>query len=247
MSAGAWRQVGRDLSATECARVAWRLVLAAPGMHFGAGMLFLLIVSVFPLLLQGPMWVGLCAMALAALRGETVSLEQFFAPFGDKRAGAAWRYGLLLTVIMVGSQLVGVSMLAGAMFSAMSGVRSGGMAQQLFTLEVMASFLVMLLPYLFMAYWLFPVGFYIANGETDFGTAMRHGFKEVNRRRVFWSSFWGAMMLGHLIGMLTCCIGIAFVLPWNCIAMGAGLMAQDPELGTPLSRSRTTVPNLPPR
>ncbi len=237
----------RPMGPGECAGIAWRLFVAAPGQHTVAGILFLLIFSMFPILLPGPLWVGLCAMALAALRGEAVGLEQFFAPFSDHRARAAWIYGLLLTVVMIGSQLIGVSMLAGAFMAAMAGAHSSGLAQQAFVLEVVVAFLVMLLPYVFMAYYLFPAGFYIANGETDCGTALRRGIGAVRKRRVFWSAFWGTMMLGHLLGMLACCVGLAIVLPWNCMAMGAGLMSQDPSLKSDPTQSRATVPNLPGR
>lgn len=233
----------RGPGAVECASIAWRALMAAPMPHFGAGLLFLLIVLVFPIMLPGPLWVGMCTMALASLRGEAPSIEQFFAPFGDRRARAAWLYGLLLTVIMVGSQIIGVAILAGAVMGMLSGAPSIGTGQQAFVIEVTLAFLIMLLPYVFMAYYLFPVGFYIANGETDFRQALRRGMAEVGKRRAFWSSFWSVMMFGHLIGIFACCIGIAAVLPWNCLAMGAGLMAQDPELAAP-TRSPATVPSL---
>lgn len=213
------------------ARAGRRLFMAAPFPFALSGFLFLLISSSIPVLgtlLAGPMWVGMCAMSLAAQRGEPVSLEQFFAPFTDARASASWMYGLILTAILLTTSMIGMALLMVTFLHLLS--QAGTMSPYAFSGEVTLAFAIMLLPMLLIAYFLFPAGFYIAAGEKNCAVALRRGVSEVLRRRVFWSGFWGSMMLGHLLGMLACCIGLAVVLPWNCIAMGVAMAEQDPAL-----------------
>ena len=212
-------------------RAAWRLFMSAPGTFALAGILFLLISSAVPVLgtlLAGPMWVGLCAMSLAAQRGEAVSLEQFFAPFTDARASASWLFGLVLTAILVVSSMLGLALLMVSFLHLLAQAETASALA--FSAEVTTAFAITLLPLVLIAYFLFPAGFYIAAGERDCAVALRRGVSEVLRRRLFWSGFWGSMMLGHLLGMLACCVGLVIVLPWNCIAMGVALAEQDPEL-----------------
>lgn len=213
------------------ARAAWRLFMDAPLPFAVSGLLFLLISSSVPLLgtlLAGPMWVGMCAMSLAAQRGEPVSLEQFFAPFTDTRASASWMYGLILAAILLTTSMIGMALLMVTFLHLLS--QAGTMSPYSFSGVVTLASAIMLLPMLLIAYFLFPAGFYIAAGEKNCAVALRRGVSEVLRRRVFWSGFWGSMMLGHLLGMLACCIGLVVVLPWNCIAMCVALAEQDPAL-----------------
>lgn len=219
-------------TAWACGARAWQLVWAAPAPHLIGGFLLLALSGTVPVLgtlFCGPVWVGMCAVSLKSLRGESPQPQDLFAPFGDKRLLPSLLYGGVITAIMTVSGLVSmswISMLAMQIF----GGRFGPDTLGLFTGQMVLALLVALLPLVFIAYYLFPAGFYIAAGETNIGAALGKGARAVWARRGFWSAFWGVMMLGHLAGMLTCCIGLIAVMPWNCLAMGAALVAQDASL-----------------
>lgn len=204
---------------------AWGLLAAAPLQYTVAALLLFLVSSSIPIvgtILAGPLWVGLCAMAQSGMRGETPKIETLFAPFGDKRLQPSLVLGVAMTVI----QLIGIFAGAAVMFASFFTFASAwsnldpasvpvGLISGLFAL----SLLLMLLPFVLMAYFMLPAAYYIVHGETDSLLALRRTWRMVSARPGHWSGFWGKMALGHLVGFCCCCVGIFPALAWNAIAL----------------------------
>lgn len=214
-----------------CAGKATQVLRSAPFPFIAAGVLFLLVTGSVPIigtLLGGPMWVGLCMMAIAGLRGEPVSLEQLFAPFSGERLGPSLLLGGVIALLLFLAGLPAMLLTFSALFSMLGAVSSGLQLDPAAVLGGVAAgsllgVLLTLLALVLVAYYLLPAGYFIAVGETDGWAAMRRSIQAVNQRRVFWSGFWGVMTLGHAVAMLTCCVGMLVVFPWNSIAVVAAL------------------------
>ena len=218
------------------ARAAWDAFKRNPFAYSFAGLLFFLITGSVPIigaLLGGPLWVGLCNMGLVSLRGEEATLEHFFAPFGDKRLGASLVLGGIIAVINLVSSLLGTGLIVTSMLGAMSAAQLGDFVIGTAVGSMTLGLLIMLLPLLFIAYYLFPAGYYIANGETDGMRAIRRSIRMVSTRRTFWAAFWASMTLGHLVGFLCCCVGLCPVLGWNAIAIVHATAQIDPPVELP--------------
>lgn len=223
-----------NVSASYCAKEAWRITWAYPAPFLFGGFLLIAVSIGVPLigtLIAGPMWVGLCAMSLKAQAGQEPTVADFFAPMGDARATASWIFGLVITAILTIASMVGMALVMGSFLGLLAAARGGAIASPgAFVLGTTGGCAVMLLPLVPIAYYVLPAGFYIAHGGTDCFAAIRRSASQVFRRRGFWSAFWGIMMLGHLAGMLACCVGLIVIFPWNAIAIGVGLAGSDPTL-----------------
>lgn len=221
---------------SDSASTAWAAFTVAPFAYTAAGFLFFLISGSVPIvgsLLSGPMWVGLCNMGCISLRGETPDLSHFFAPFGDKRLQPSLLLGGVITVISFITSLVGMAIMGAGMFGSILAAQRGQMMVTTGVGSMVVGLLVMLLPIVIMAYYLFPAGYYIAMGETDGMAAIRRSYHVVSQRRVFWAAFWGRMTLGHFLGLLCCCFGLCAALPWNAIAIVHATAQIDPSVELP--------------
>jgi hypothetical protein len=249
----------RVVSAFDCAREAWRVASLAPGLYLLGGFLFILLGTLLPVagdlvlpkgashvwqfactVLTGPMWVGLCLVSLAGLTGNGTSSADLFGGFHPGRLAAGLIYGALMAAVMSCASFI-TDLIAQRISDT---VANSALTPELFPVimfQLTMILLILLLPLVLFATYFFPAGFYLARGETNVFQALRRSGRAIAARKTFWTAFWLVMSLGHLAGLFACCVGIFFVIAWNCAAIGAGLLAQDPSL-----QARPVPPPLPP-
>ena len=201
-------------------------------------MLFLISQMGFTLPFMGPLYVGMCAMALAAVRGKPVRFDDLFDGFDRLKPGLI--AGLILTA----------AALIPAMFILGWGVWRGFEAIQagnILALQVLCVFAPVLaaLPLCAAVLLYTPTFFILADGEAHWRTAMNASEKMVRSEWAAWTGLWAVLGLSHLASVMACCVPSFFVTPWMVIALALRYERQRGAMPGP-GAARAAPPTPPP-
>jgi uncharacterized membrane protein len=173
------------------------------------------------IIVTGPLWYGLCVVSQDAARGNPTRFEDIFAGFR-----------LFLPTFLVGLYLT-LFMIAAVLIILIPGIIACYIAYQTQSVPVMSltfsiSLTACLLPLCFIVIYYSPVFFIMRDEGLGAWDAMEASRKMVKANLGAWISLWVGISILHIAGILTCCIGLLFVMPWMTVILA---MAYDMQRG----------------
>jgi uncharacterized membrane protein len=203
----------------------WRVFTDHFMLLFFGHLLINLILSSGPgFILVGPLWFGLCAVALLAVRGLPVKIDDLFSGF--QRFLSTLVLGLLMTAMILGGCVVLTVPALLATLAAWS-TQSAPLIVMTFSVGMTLS----LVPVCVVLFLYSPAFFILFDGETDALKAMAASRKMVWNNAGQWLGLWAVLSLMHVAGLLLCCVGIYLVTPWMVVMLA---MAYEREKQTAL-------------
>lgn len=235
----------------ELVSLSWEIFSANFGILFVGHLLCWLIIqgaysTFFGLILVGPLWCGLSLMALNAIRGQAITLEQLFSGFQKLFMPTmiitiithCMMFASMIAVIIVGL-FIGFFTFFGS-FAALDFAIPETMGPVMLFSVIMgySTFLVLLfLPALVLVVLYAPAFFIIIDQPHLEGwAAMEKSRKMVMGNWPRWRNLWIALSIVHLLGVLACCVGYFVVTPWMVVGLA---------LAYERSREIITPPELP--
>lgn len=198
----------------------WRVFVSRFGPLFITHLVFNFVVStaastlcgVGGILLAGPMWYGLCRMALCAVRDEPTPYEDMFSGF--RVFVPSCLMGAWMTVAGLAGMLVILSPTIAIAFRAFV-----QRAQTLFVLSTSIGGTLSLIPLCAAVVLYAPAFFFLHDGVLDARGALSASRRMVWRNLDSWLRLWVGLSILHLAGVLTCCVGLFIVTPWMVVAL----------------------------
>ncbi len=192
---------------------AWRVFTDHFMLLFFGHLLINLILSTGPgIIIAGPLWFGLSAVALLAVRGLPVKIDDLFSGF--RMFPPTLVLGLLMTAFILGGCLVfavPTLLLALLAFSTQS--------SSLVVITVSVGLTLSLVPVCVVLFFYAPAFFILFDGEMDAVSAMMASRRMVWNNAGRWLGLWAVLSLLHVAGLLLCCVGIYLVTPWMVVVL----------------------------
>jgi uncharacterized membrane protein len=180
------------------------------------------------ILVTGPLWYGLCQISQDAARGKPVRFEDVFAGFR-----------LFMPTFLVGLYIT-VFMLAAVLVIMIPGIIACYLAFQtqsvpIISITISVSLTACLLPLCLLAILYSPAFFIMRDEGLGAWDAMEASRKMVQANLGAWIPLWVGISILHIAGILTCCIGLLFVMPWMTVilAMAYDMQREAAALGRP--------------
>lgn len=204
----------------EIIAVSWRVFAANFLILFLGHILFNVIVSVAgsvlpfigSILLTGPMWYGLCVIALAGVRGAPVKWDDLFAGF--QRFVPTCLVGAIMT-------LLGLACIIVLLVPAIAAIYLAWTTHNVvvFSITFSVSLTMCLVPACAIIVLYAPSFFFIHDCKMGAWEAMEASRIMVWNNLRSWLIVWAALSLLHLAGLLLCCVGILISTPWMIVAL----------------------------
>ncbi len=192
---------------------AWRVFSDHFMLLFFGHLLINLILSSGPgVIVAGPLWYGLSAVALLALRGLPTTIDDLFSGFRSFLPTLV--VGLLMIALISGGCLLLAIPFVLATLLAWS-TQSVPLIVMTFSVGMTLS----LLPICAVLFFYAPTFFILFDGETDAIRAMKASHLMVWNNSGQWLNVWVALSLLHVAGLLLCCAGIYLVTPWMVVVL----------------------------
>ncbi len=203
-----------QFSAGEMVTGAWRVFTDHFMLLFLGHLLVNLILASGPgILVVGPLWYGLSAVALLAVRGLPVKIDDLFSGF-QRILLPAFFVGLLLMALIVGAGLLLAVPVTLAVFLAFS---TQSMPLLVGTLSV--GITLCLVPLCAVLFFYSPAFFILFDGENDALRALRASRLMVWNNAGQWLGLWAVLSLMHVAGLFMCCVGTYVVTPWMVVVL----------------------------
>ncbi len=192
---------------------AWRVFTDHFLLLFLGHLLINLILSSGPgFLIVGPLWYGLCAVALLAVRGLPVRADDLFSGF--QRFLTTFVLGLLMAAFILGGCVVlGVPVLLAILAAWIT------QCVPLIIVTASVGMTLLLVPVCVVAFLYSPAFFILFDGETDALRAMAASRRMVWHNAGQWLALWAVLSLLHVAGLLMCCVGVYLVTPWMVVIL----------------------------
>ena len=197
----------------EMVSAAWRVFTGHFMLLFFGHLLINLILSSGPgFFIVGPLWYGLCAVALLAVRGLPVKIDDLFSGFRSFLPTLV--VGLLMTALILGACLL---LAVPTVLATLLAWSTQSVPLTVITLSV--GMTLSLVPICVVLFFYAPAFFILFDGETDPLKAMKASRKMVWNNAGQWLGLWAALSLLHVAGLLLCCVGIYVVTPWMVVVL----------------------------
>ena len=197
----------------EMVSAAWQVFTDHFVLLFFGHLLINLILSSGPgIFVAGPLWFGLSAVALLAVRGLPVKIDDLFSGFRCFLTTLV--VGLLMTAFIVGGCLV---LMVPTVLLTLLAWTTQSVPLVVATLSVGTTLL--LLPTCVVLFLYAPTFFILFDGETDALKAMAASRRMVWNNAGQWLGLWAVLSLLHVAGFLLCCVGIYVVTPWMVVVL----------------------------
>lgn len=175
----------------------------------------------FVLIVTGPLWYGLCLISQDAARRQPVRFEDLF--LGFQRFLPTFIVGLLVTVFMCAAAIV---ILIPGVIACIWAFQTQSVP--LFSIAVGLTGGASLIPLCLIVVFYSPTFFIMRDEGLGAWDAMEASRKMVSANLGAWTALWVGISILHIIGMLTCCVGLLFVIPWMTVVLA---MAYDMQRG----------------
>jgi uncharacterized membrane protein len=200
----------------EMVSAAWRVFTDHFMLLFFGHLLINLILSSGPgVLVVGPLWYGLCAVALLVVRGLPAKIDDLFSGF--RIFPPTFVVGLLMIAFIVGGCLL---LLVPAML--LSLLAWSTQSVPLFVVTLSVGMTLSLVPICVVLFLYTPAFFIMFDGEKDALRAMTASRRMVWDNAGQWLRLWAALSLLHVAGLLLCCVGMYVVTPWMVVVLAMG-------------------------
>ncbi len=201
----------------EMVSAAWRVFTDHFMLLFFGHLLINLILSTGPgFLIAGPLWYGLCAVALLAVRGLPATIDDLFSGF--RRFLPTLVVGLLMTAFIIGGcLLLAVPTLLLALLPALT--VSADQSAPLIVMILSVGLTLSLVPICVVLFFYTPAFFILFDGEPDALRAMTASRRMVWNNAGQWLGLWVVLSLLHVAGLLLCCVGMCLVTPWMIVVL----------------------------
>jgi len=191
----------------------WRVFIDRFLLLFFGHLVINLIVSAGPgFLIAGPMWYGLCAVALLSVRGLPAKMDDLFSGF--QCFLSTFVLGLLMAAFIIGGCMALAVPVALATLAAWF-----TQCVPLVVILFSVGMTLMLVPVCIVAFLYSPAFFILFDGETDALRAMAASRRMVWNNAGQWLALWAVLSLLHVGGLLLCCAGIYLVTPWMVVML----------------------------
>ncbi len=204
----------------EVLSASWKVFTDNFVVLFVAHLLFSLIVStaasVLPLvggiLLSGPLWYGLAFLALAAVRGAPVRMEDLF--LGFQRFAPTMLAGVYMSLFaLAGALLLAVP----AVFAVLAAWMTGSVIIISMTFSVAC--VLCLVPACAVVVLYAPAFFLMHDRGLEAWPALQASKAIVTANLRQWLIVWAGLSILHLAGLLLCCVGTYVATPWMIVAL----------------------------
>ncbi len=197
----------------EMVSAGWRVFTEHFMLLFLGHLLINLILSSGPgFIIVGPLWFGLCVVALLAVRGLPVKIDDLFSGF--QRFLSTFVVGLLMTALMLGGCL---ALAVPTLLATLAAWTT--QCAPLVVMTFSAGMTLTLVPICVVLFFYSPAFFILFDGETDALRAMAASRRMVWNNAGQWLALWAVLSLLHVAGLLLCCVGIYLVTPWMVVVL----------------------------
>jgi uncharacterized membrane protein len=212
----------------------WDIFVSRFGPLFVAHLVFNLVVSsaasalcgVGGVILAGPLWYGLCRMALCAVRDEPTPYEDMFAGF--RVFWPTFLVGAIMTLFAAAGAVVILAPTA-----AIASRAFVQRAETFFVLSTSVGGTLSLIPTCVVLVLYAPAFFFIHDRGLDARSAMEASRRMVCRNPGCWLRLWAGLSVLHLAGLLTCCLGLFIATPWMVVALALAYEHERPPGNSP--------------